>query len=122
MITLSRYMSFGNDFCYPLASCPHGAIRSINRINSTLFKKVKQNDFGEPNGIEFLFRVLLGIGVLFRVGTPYSSIPLRITLRSCRGKMQKHGSACLLRITMSLQIMSLEKFIPKGRIEHFYSV
>ena len=70
---------------------------------------------------EFLFRVLIGIGTLFRLGTPHSSIPLRITFRSCQGEMQKHGSTCLLRTTMGRQIMSLEKFIPKGAIENFYS-
>ena len=74
------------------------------------------------NRVEILFRVILGIGALFRVGTPHSSIPFRITFRSCQGKPQKHGCTCLLRITMSLQIISLEKFIWKGRIENFYSV
>ena len=57
-----------------------------------------------PTQVEFLFRVLLGIGVLFRVVTPYnSSVPLRITSRSCEGKTQNHGSTCLLRITMSFK-------------------
>ena len=74
-----------------------------------------------PTRVEFLFRVLLGIGALFRVGTPHSSISLCITFRSCQGETQEHGhgNMCLLRITMRLQ-MSLEKFIPKGRIENFY--
>ena len=45
--------------------------------------------------------VLLGIGALFRAGTPHNSIPLRTTFRSCQGEK--------LRITMALQIMSLEK-------------
>ena len=61
-------------------------------------------------------------GALFRLGTPHSSIPLCITFRSRQGETQKKGSTCLLRITMGLQ-MSLEKFIPKGRIvENFYPV
>ena len=61
-------------------------------------------------------------GALFRLGTPHSGIPLCITFRSRQGETQKHGSTCLLRITMGLQ-MSLEKFIPKGRIvENFYPV
>ena len=81
-----------------------------------------QQPYSAPTRVEFLFRVLPFIGVLFRVATPYSSIPLRITLRSCQGEMQKHGSSCLVRKTMSLQIISLQKFIPKGRIENFYSV
>ena len=34
-----------------------------------------------PTRVEFLFRVLLGIGALFRVVTPHSSLPLRITSR-----------------------------------------
>ena len=55
-------------------------------------------------------------------GTPHRSIPLRITFRSCQGETQKHGSTCLLRITLSHQIISLEKFIRKGRRENFYSV
>ena len=75
-----------------------------------------------PTRVEFLFQVLLGTGVLFRVGTPHRSIPLRITFRSCQGETQKHGSTCLLRITLSHQIISLEKFIRKGRRENFYSV
>ena len=74
-----------------------------------------------PTRVEFLFRVLLGIGALFRVGTPHSSIPLRLTFRSCQDEAQKQGSTSLPRITMSLQ-MSLEKFIPKGGIENFFSV
>ena len=76
-----------------------------------------------PARVAFLFRVTRGVGALFRVVTPHSSFPLRITFRSCQAETQKHGSACLLRITMSLQIMSLDKFIPKGTIaESFYSV
>ena len=54
-----------------------------------------------PTRVEFLFRVLLGIGALFRLVTPHSSVPLCITSRSCEGETQKHGSTCLLRITMS---------------------
>ena len=42
--------------------------------------------------VEFLFRVLLGIGTLFRVGTPHRSIPLHVTLRSCQGEMEKFGA------------------------------
>ena len=42
--------------------------------------------------VEFLFRVLLGIGALFRVGTTHRSIPLHITLRSCQGEMGKFGA------------------------------
>ena len=45
-----------------------------------------------PTWVEFLFRVLLSIETLFQVDTPHSSIPLRITSRSCDGGMQKHGS------------------------------
>ena len=41
--------------------------------------------FSAPTRVEFLSRVLLSIGALFRVGTPYSSIPLRIMFRSCQG-------------------------------------
>ena len=60
---------------------------------------------------------------IFQVGTPHSSVPLRTTFRSCQGETRKYGSACLLRITMSLQIMSFEKFIPKRRKgEKLYSV
>ena len=60
---------------------------------------------------------------IFRVGTPHSSIPLLITFRSCQGETRKHGSTCLLRIAISLQIMSTENFTPKGRIgENFCSV
>ena len=73
-----------------------------------------KNYLSTSTRVEFLFRLLLSIGVLFRVGTPYSSIPFRITFRSCQGETQKHGSTCLLRITMGMQIRSLEKFIPKG--------
>ena len=75
-----------------------------------------------PTRVEFLFQVLLGLGMVFRVGTPHRSIPLRITFRSCQGETQKHGSTCLLRITLSQQIISWEKFIRKGRKENFYSV
>ena len=57
------------------------------------------------NRVEFLFRVPLGIGALFRVGTLHSSIPLRITFRNCQCETQKHGSTCLLRITMSMEII-----------------
>ena len=59
-----------------------------------------------PTRVEFLFRVLIGIGALFRVGTPHSSISLRITFRSSQGETQEHvhGNTCLLRITVSLQM------------------
>ena len=78
-------------------------------ISSNFCKKVICNviDFTVPTRVEFLFRVLLsigvllGTGVLFLAGTRYSSIPLRITTRSCQGETQKHGSTCLLTITMS---------------------
>ena len=34
----------------------------------------------EPDTVhQVLFQVLLGIGILFRVGTPYSTVPLSIT-------------------------------------------
>ena len=59
---------------------------------------------GAPTRIEFLFRVLLGIGGLFWVGTTHSSAPLHITSRSYEGETQKHGSTCLLKITMSLKL------------------
>ena len=36
-----------------------------------------------PTRVEFLFRVLPGIGALFRVITPHGSVPLRIMSRSC---------------------------------------
>ena len=36
--------------------------------------------------VEFLFRLPLGIGMLFRVGTPYSSVRLCITSRGCEGE------------------------------------
>ena len=71
--------------------------------------------------VEFLFRVLLGIGALFRVGTPHSRIPLRITLRSCQGEMEKFG-ARFLRITMSLANNVYRKIYTKRRIvQNFYS-
>ena len=99
-------------------------------ISSNFCKKVICNviDFTVPTRVEFLFRVLLsigvllGTGVLFLAGTRYNSIPLRITTRSCQGETQKHGSTCLLTITMSLQIMSLGKFIPNRRKGNFHSV
>ena len=63
-----------------------------------------------PTRVEFLFRVLVGMGMLFQVGTLYSSVSLRI--RSCNlvpsasGSEGEHleavkvrrksGSACLL--------------------------
>ena len=73
--------------------------------------------------VESQFWKLLGVGALFRVGPPHSSIPPRIKFRSCQGETQKNGSACLLRIAMSLQIMCLNKFTPKKTIaENFYSV
>ena len=53
-----------------------------------------------PTRVEFLFRVLLSIGAPFRVVTPHSSVPLRIPSRSCAGKTQKHGTTCLLKITI----------------------
>ena len=56
-----------------------------------------------PTRVEFLFRVLLGIGALFRVITPHSTVPLRVTSRGSEGETQKHGSTCLLRITISLK-------------------
>ena len=43
---------------------------------------------GAPTRVEFLFQVLLGIGMLFRVGTPYSRVSLRITSCSCEGETQ----------------------------------
>ena len=64
-----------------------------------------------PTRVEFLLRVLLGIGALFQVGTPHSSISLHIMFRSCQGETQKHRSTWLPRITMSLQIISLQKLL-----------
>ena len=76
-----------------------------------------------PTPVESEFWVLLGVGALFRVGPPHSSIPPRIKFRRCQGETQENGSACLLRIAMSLQIMCLNKFTPKKTIaENFYSV
>ena len=92
------------------------------RCLKRFFRKVPRKLRSAITLVEFLFRVLLCIGALSRLDTPHISVPLRTTPRSCQGETQKHGSTCLLRITMSLQIMSLENFIPKGRIQNFYSV
>ena len=37
---------------------------------------------------EFLFQVLIGLGLLFRVYTPYSRVPLRTISYSCEGETQ----------------------------------
>ena len=68
-----------------------------------------------PTWVEFLFQVLLGIGTLFRIDIPHSSVPLRITPRSCEGEMQKHGSTYLLRTTTSLR-MSLKLWRRAGKL------
>ena len=47
----------------------------------TIAEVVQLNHDIAPTWVEFLFRVLLGIGALFRVVTPHSSVPLRITSR-----------------------------------------
>ena len=41
-----------------------------------------------PTRVEFLFRVLFGIGMLFRVGTLYNRVSLRVTSCSCEGETQ----------------------------------
>ena len=50
---------------------------------------------------------LLGTGVLFRVVTPPSSVPLRVTSRSCEDETQSYGSTSLLRITVSFKFCLL---------------
>ena len=55
------------------------------------FASWKRSELDCTNRAEFLFRVLLGIGRLFRAGTPHSSVPLRITSRSSEGERQRQN-------------------------------
>ena len=48
-----------------------------------------------PTRVEFLFWVLLRIGMLFRVGTLYSRVSLRITSEAMKAR-GKSGRTCLL--------------------------
>ena len=75
-----------------------------NDTSRPLYTCTCQNTFfpcTAPTRVEFLFRVLLGIGELFRVVTPHSSVPLGITSRlvfsrlfDLRGLLSDYTSLC----------------------------
>ena len=62
----------------------------LQNKDSFLIDNLNFRDYNAPTRVELLFRVLLAIGVLFRVGAPHSRVPLGLCIisSSCEDETQ----------------------------------